>query len=70
MSIRDSGIVSGPAAHRGGVIVDPVCVKELRRVAPRYATIEEATTGIKKSHLRTWGGHENGRSNVYLTNPL
>jgi hypothetical protein len=48
MSIRDSGIVSGPAAHRGGVIVDPMCVKELRRVVPRYATIEEATTGIKE----------------------
>jgi len=48
MSIRDSGIVSGPAAHRGGVIVDPMCIKELRRVVPRYATIEEATTGIKE----------------------
>ncbi|MFZ2082368.1 MAG: hypothetical protein WAV38_38090 [Xanthobacteraceae bacterium] len=48
MSIRDSGIVSGPAAHWGGVIVDPMCVKELRRVVPRCATIEEARTGIKK----------------------
>jgi hypothetical protein len=30
MSIRDSGIVSGPAAHRGGVIVDPMCVNAAR----------------------------------------
>jgi hypothetical protein len=44
MSIRDNGIVSGPAAHRGGVIVDPMYVKELRRVVPRYATMRRVVS--------------------------